>query len=264
MVVALTPPLISLVASASPFLNVINTRLGQDPPAEPPARSVLVDGLTASLATSDRESTLPLSHWPQDTVRGEIVFQANHIAKAIIAFVHDNVRPSVGSQNVRFRSPCKGHLWTPAVAALLIGPGSDAHLLELYNEWLHRMVPLVIPEGSNRDIRDLEEPRKFFLVRCLTGAIQHMAIIDLAKAFTARNLPRGGCGFRLAFLHLLRYHPARLYNSEAEVLFDYEHQYINAPRSESSPRSGGVGNEVVSTNGRWNLSFLLAVDARVT
>lgn len=282
-----------LVASASPLLNVVITRLGQDPPAEPPASSVLVDGLAASLATSGRESTLPLSHSPQDTARREIVFQANNIAKTIIAYVHDNVRPSIGSQNIRFRSPCEGHLWTPAVASLLLGPRSDSHLMELYNEWLHRMillrdsllpfenyeeVPLVIPEGSNRGIRDLEEPRKFFLVRCLTGAIQHMAIVDLAKVFTARNLPRGGYGFQYsqgvilpAFLsgsrslHLLRYHPARFYNSETEVLFDYEHQeYINAPRSELSPRSERVGNEIASTNGRWNLSSLLAVDTRVT
>ncbi|PNY24592.1 Uncharacterized protein TCAP_05472 [Tolypocladium capitatum] len=283
-----------LVASASPLLNVIITRLGQDHPSEPPARAVLVDGLAASLATSGRESTLPLSRSLQDTAaRRDIVFQANHIAKTIITHVQENIRPSIGSQNIHLRSACEGHLWTHAVAALLFGPRSDSQLMELYNEWLHRMillrdsllpfenyeeVPLVIPEGSNRGIRDAEEPRKSFLFRCLTGAIQHTAIVDLAKVFTARHLPPGGYGFQYsqgsilpAFLsgsrslHLLRYHPARFQNSEPEALFNYEHKkYINAPRSELPPSSGGAGNEVASTNGQENLGSLLAVDTCVT
>ncbi|KAJ6441381.1 Zeaxanthin epoxidase, chloroplastic [Purpureocillium lavendulum] len=282
-----------LVASASPLLDAIVARLGQDPPAQPPARSVLVNGLAASLATSGRESTLPLSHSPQDAARREIVFQSNRIAKTIINHVHENAGAYTGSHDIRFRSPCEGHLWTPSVASLLLGPRSDSTLMELYNEWLHRMillrdsllpfenyeeVPLIIPDDSSRGIRDLEEPRKFFLVRCLTGAVQHIAIVDLAKVFTARNLPRGGYGFQYsqgvilpAFLsgsrslHLLRYHPARFYKSEPDVLFDYEHQeYVNAPRSELTLSKESSGAETVISNGRWNLSSLLAVDTRVT
>ncbi|OAQ90457.1 hypothetical protein VFPFJ_04617 [Purpureocillium lilacinum] len=282
-----------LVVSASPLLDAIVARLGQDPPAEPPARSVLVNGLAASLATSGRESTLPLSHSPQDAARREIVSQSNRIAETIINHVHANARVYTGSHDIRFRSPCEGHLWTPSVAALLLGPRSDSHLMELYNEWLHRMillrdsllpfenyeeVPLVIPDSSSRGLRDLEEPRKFFLVRCLTGAVQHIAIVDLAKVFTARQLPRGGYGFQYsqgvilpAFLsgsrslHLLRYHPARFYKSEPDVLFDYEHQeYVNAPRSELAASKDTSGTETVLSNGRWNLSSLLAVDTRVT
>ena len=286
-----TPPGVysvrQLVSTTSPLLDAIVARLGQDAPAEPPARSVLINGLAASLATSGRESTLPLNHSPQDTARKEIVVQANKIAKTLVGYVHDSANPSSANSEVRLRSPCEGHLWTPAVAALLLGPRSDSHLMELYNEWLHRMillrdsllpfenyekVPLVIPEGSDRGIRDLEEPRKFFLVHCLTGTIQHIAIVDLAKVFTARNLPRGGYGFQYsqglilpAFLsgshslHLLRYHPAHVYNSEPEVLFDYEHkEYINAPRTELA------ATETVSSNGSWNLTPLLGVDTRVT
>ncbi|KAG4268368.1 hypothetical protein FPRO04_14794 [Fusarium proliferatum] len=159
--------------------------------------------------------------------------------------------------------------------------------MELYNEWLHRMillrdslipfenydkVPFVIPRNSDRGIRDLEEPRKLFLVHCLTGTIQHVAIVDLAKVFTARHLPRGGYGFQYsqglvlpAFLsgstslHLLRYHPAHVYDSESEVLFDYEHkEYIDAPRTELA------ASEAVSGDGSWNLPSLLGVDTRVT
>lgn len=286
-----TPPGVysvrQLVATTSPLLDVIVARLGQDAPAEPPARSVLIDGLAASLATSGRESTLPLTHSPQDTARKEVVLQANKIAKTLVGYVYDSINPTSSNPDVRLRSPCEGHLWTPAVAALLLGPRSDSHLMELYNEWLHRMIllrdsllpfenyeklPLVIPEGSERGIRDLEEPRKFFLVHCLTGTIQHIAIVDLAKVFTARHLPRGGYGFQYsqglilpAFLsgsrslHLLRYHPAHVYNSEPEVLFDYEHkEYINAPRTELA------ATEAVSSNGSWNLTPLLGVDTRVT
>lgn len=286
-----TPPGVynvrQLVAGATPLLDVIVASLGQDPPTQPPARSVLVDGLAASLATSGRESTLPLTYSPQDTARKEIVYQANRIAKTIVKYVHESANPSAANTDVRLRSPCEGHLWTPSVAALLLGPRSDSHLMEIYNEWLHRMillrdsllpfenfeeVPLVIPEGSSRGIRDLEEPRKFFLVHCLTGAIQHLAIVDLAKIFTARHLPRGGYGFQYsqglilpAFLsgsrslHLLKYHPARVYDSEPEILFDYEHkEYINAPRTELP------GNGTVSSGGRWNLPSLLSVDTRVT
>ncbi|KAF4333982.1 hypothetical protein FBEOM_12188 [Fusarium beomiforme] len=278
-----------LVAATSPLLNAIVASLGQDRPGERPASSVLIDGLAASLATSGRESTLPLVYSPQDTARRDIVLQANKIAKTLVRYVHDSVNPpSANNHQARLRSPCEGHLWTPAVAALLLGPRSNSHLMELYNEWLHRMillrdsllpfenyenVPLVIPAGSDRGIRDLEEPRKLFLVHCLTGTIQHTAIVDLAKVFTARHLPRGGYGFQYsqglilpAFLsgspslHLLRWHPAHVYDSEPEVLFDYEHkEYINAPRSEL------VADEAaVSGDSSWNLTPLLRVDSRVT
>ncbi|KAG5820499.1 hypothetical protein H9Q74_008509 [Fusarium xylarioides] len=286
-----TPPGVysvrQLVATASPLLDVIISRLGPDGPNDVPARTVLVNGLAASLATTGRESTLPLVHSSQDTARREIVIQANKIAKTLVGYVHDSIDPTNANPKIRLRSPCEGHLWTPAVASLLLGPRSDSQLMELYNEWLHRMillrdslipfenydkVPFVIPRDSDRGIRDLEEPRKLFLVHCLTGTIQHVAIVDLAKVFTARHLPRGGYGFQYsqglvlpAFLsgstslHLLRYHPAHVYDSESEVLFDYEHkEYIDAPRTELA------ASEAVSGDGSWNLPSLLGVDTRVT
>ncbi|ENH62929.1 hypothetical protein FOC1_g10006395 [Fusarium oxysporum f. sp. cubense race 1] len=286
-----TPPGVysvrQLVATTSPLLDVIISRLGPDGPNDIPARTVLVNGLAASLATTGRESTLPLVHSSQDTARREIVIQANKIAKTLVGYVHDSIDPTNANPKIRLRSPCEGHLWTPAVAGLLLGPRSDSQLMELYNEWLHRMillrdslipfenydkVPLVIPRDSSRGIRDLEEPRKLFLVHCLTGTIQHVAIVDLAKVFTARHLPRGGYGFQYsqglvlpAFLsgstslHLLRYHPAHVYDVESEVLFDYEHkEYIDAPRTELA------ASEAVSEDGSWNLPSLLGVDTRVT
>jgi hypothetical protein len=132
-------------------------------------------------------------------------------------------------------------------------------------------LPLVIPRDSVRGIRDLEEPRKLFLVHCLTGSIQHIAMVDLAKRLTARHLSLGGYGFQCsqglflpAFLsgskslYLLRYHPARLYDLEPEVLFDYEHEeYIDAPRTELP------ASESILQDGNWNLPSLLGVKAQV-
>ncbi|PKS07339.1 hypothetical protein jhhlp_005941 [Lomentospora prolificans] len=277
-----------LVARTTPFLDAILAGLGQDSPTTPPLRSVLIDGLAASLSTNGRESTLPLSRSPHDDARGEIINQADRITKTILKYVHESTSTSstAAADDLHLRSACEGHLWTPAVVSLLLGPRSDAKFMELYNEWLHRMillrdsllpfenfedVPLVIPEDSTMGIRDVEEPRKLFLVHCLTGAIQHTAIVDLAKVFAARGLPKGGYGFQYsqglvlpAFLsgsrslHLLRYHPARLNPGEPEVLFDYEHgEYFNAPRTELS-----VGEAV--SPARWNFASLLTVDTRVT
>ncbi|KAK4120363.1 hypothetical protein N657DRAFT_579872 [Parathielavia appendiculata] len=287
---AQTPPGVynvrQLVVSISPLLNAIVSQLGEGPPTDPPARSVLVDGLAASLATTGRESTLPLTHSTQDTARREIAYQATRVAKTLIRYVHDAAGPSAADASLRIRSPCEGHLWTPAVASLLLGPRSNAQLMELYNEWLHRMillrdsllpfenfdeVPLVIPEGS-QGIRDVEEPRKLFLVHCLTGSVQHTAIVNLSKVFTTRKLPPGGYGFQYsqglvlpAFLsgsrslHLLRYHPARFDNSETEVLFDYEHpDYFSAPRSEVHKKETAVPAD------GWNLSSLLRTRTAVT
>ncbi|KAH0498523.1 hypothetical protein TgHK011_005775 [Trichoderma gracile] len=285
-----TPPGVynvqQLVANSSPLLDVVISRLGQDPPGHPSASSILIDGLAASLSTRGRESTFPLENANNDAARSEIVHQANRVASTIVKHVKKSVKPAPKSLDFRIRSPCEGHLWTHNVAALLFGPRSDSQLMELYNEWLHRMVllrdslipfenfeevPLVIPPGSTRGIRDLEEPRRAFLVHCLTGNIQQMAIVDLAKVFTARQLPRGGYGFQYsqglilpAFLsgsrslHLLRYHPAHLNSSLGDVLFDYEHaQYISAPRTELTAQ------DALTTKTGWNAASLLDADTSV-
>lgn len=286
-----TPPGVytvqQLVANSGPLLDVVISRLGQDPPGQPSASSILIDGLAASLSTRGRESTFPLENASNDAARSEIVHQANRVASTIVKHVKKTVKPAPKSLDFRIRSPCEGHLWTHSVAALLFGPRSDSQLMELYNEWLHRMVllrdslipfenfeevPLVIPPGSTRGIRDLEEPRRAFLVHCLTGNIQQMAIVDLAKVFTARQLPRGGYGFQYsqglilpAFLsgsrslHLLRYHPAHLNSSLGDVLFDYEHaQYISAPRTELK------AEDALTTKTGWNAASLLDADTTVT
>ncbi|KAL2792989.1 hypothetical protein BJX66DRAFT_352065 [Aspergillus keveii] len=265
-----------LVVRTSPLLDAIVARLGADTARGPTAREVLIDGLQASLATTGRESTFPLTPSPQDRTRTEIIIQAHRIAKTIIGFVRDAPVREI-SPRLAIRSPCEGHLWTPGVAALLTGPRGNAQLMELYNEWLHRMillrdsllpfenftdVPLVIPESSSRGIRDFEEARKLFLVQCMTGAVQHQAIVNLAKVFTSRNLPRGGYGFQYAHGLVL---PAFLSGSNSihllsvDLLLDYEHtEYINAPRT---VLQNSEEDEDVKSVTKWNLSSLLPFDS---
>ncbi|KAL3462225.1 hypothetical protein BJX64DRAFT_288556 [Aspergillus heterothallicus] len=285
-----TPPGVynihQLVVRTSPLLDAIVARLGPDTARGPAARDILIDGLQASLATTGRESTFPLTPSPQDRTRTEIIIQAHRIAKTLIGYVRDTPFREV-SPRLQIRSPCEGHLWTPAVAALLTGPRGNAQLLEVYNEWLHRMillrdsllpfenfadVPIVIPDSSSRGIRDFEEARKLFLVQCMTGAVQHQAIVDLAKIFTSRSLARGGYGFQYAHglvlpaflsgsnsIHLLRYHPARLDDSSVDLLLDYEHkEYVNAPRT---VLQNSENEENVKSLTKWNLSSLLPFDS---
>ncbi|KAL4783846.1 hypothetical protein BJX76DRAFT_348296 [Aspergillus varians] len=284
-----TPPGVynihELVLRTSPLLDAVVARLGPDPPTGPSARNILIEGLQASLSTTGRESTFPLTPNPQERTRTEIIIQAHRISKTIVAYARDAPFHEAAPR-LRIRSPCEGHLWTPAVASLLTGRRGNAQLLELYNEWLHRMillrdsllpfenfaeVPIVIPHTSTRGIRDFEEARKLFLVQCMTGAVQHQAIVDIAKVFTSRTLPRGGYGFQYAHglvlpaflsgsssIHLLRYHPAKLDDSSADLLLDYEHrEYVNAPQTVLRSDS----EEDTTSVTKWNLSSLLPFDS---
>ncbi|RSM09489.1 hypothetical protein CEP52_004101 [Fusarium oligoseptatum] len=158
-----------LVKVTSPLLNSIVHALGEDTDGEPSSKDVLVDGLAASLAVTGRESTLPLSYGKSDTSRREIANQAQVIGDALVEYARSTPQGDEVDQNVRLYSQCEGHLWTPAVAALLLGPRSNAQLMQLYNEWLHRMillrdallpfenfdqVPLVISSSNKQGIRD--------------------------------------------------------------------------------------------------------------
>ncbi|KAM0432318.1 hypothetical protein ACHAPT_004858 [Fusarium lateritium] len=276
-----------LVQITAPLLNSIIHALGDDGDGEPSSKDVLVDGLAASLAVTGRESTLPLSYGKSDTSRREIANQAQVIGDALVSYARSTPQADEADQSVRLYSQCEGHLWTPAVAGLLLGPRSNSQLMQLYNEWLHRMillrdallpfenfdqVPLVIPLSNKQGIRDFEEPRKSFLLQCLTGRISQAAIVDVAKVFTARSLGSGGYGFQYsqglvmpAFLssspslHLLRHHPARIDDSQVDILFDYEYPvYFDAERNEL-PKA-----EESLPPGQWPPPSLLALEPQVT
>ncbi|RTE71132.1 hypothetical protein BHE90_014456 [Fusarium euwallaceae] len=276
-----------LVKVTSPLLNSIVHALGEDTDGEPSSKDVLVDGLAASLAVTGRESTLPLSYGKSDTSRREIANQAQVIGDTLVEYARSTPKGDEADQNVRLYSQCEGHLWTPAVAALLLGPRSNAQLMQLYNEWLHRMillrdallpfenfdqVPLVLSSSNKQGIRDFEEPRKNFLLQCLTGRISQAEIVDVAKVFTTRSLGSGGYAFQYsqglvmpAFLssssslHLLRHHPARIDDSQVDILFDYEYPvYFDAERNEL-PKA-----EESLPPGQWPPPSLLALEPQVT
>jgi hypothetical protein len=134
-------------------------------------------------------------------------------------------------------------------------------------------VPFVISNSNVKGLREFEESRKVFLLECLTGTISHSAIVDVAKVFTtgSSELPSGGYGLQYgqglvlpAFLsgsssiHLLRYHGARLDDSQENLLFDYEHPvYYRAPRHELAEHEAQV------PPGVWPPPSLMALNPRV-
>jgi hypothetical protein len=271
-----------LVAVVSPLLETVVCALGPSSPPEDSPLEVLLNGLAAILSTSGRVSSLPLSYGECDTSRREIAGQAQIIGKALVQHARAAFSLEKADGNFRIRSPCEGHLWTSAVVSLLMGSRSNRYLMELYNEWLHQMVllrdlllpfenydevPLLITTNARRGLREAEEPRKRFLLQCLAGATPYLAIVNLAKTFTAPDLLSGGYGFQYsqglvlpAFLsgssscYLLRYHPARLEDTSSNLLFDYEHQdYYTAPQNNISEP------ETVVAPGAWPPPSLFAL-----
>jgi hypothetical protein len=276
-----------LVAAVSPLLETVVCALGQSSPPEDSPLETLLGGLTAILSTSGRVSSLPLSYGASDTSRREIAGQAQIIGTVLVQHARDAFSLEKADANFRIRSPCEGHLWTSAVVSLLMGSRSNRYLMELYNEWLHQMillrdlllpfenydeVPLIITTKAKKGLRGAEEPRKRFLLQCLTGATPYLAIVNLAKTFTAPDLLSGGYGFQYsqglvlpAFLsgsrscYLLRYHPARLEDTSSNLLFDYEHQnYYTAPQNNISEP------ETVVAPGAWPPPSLFALKPQST
>jgi len=215
-----------------------------------------------------------------------VAWQVRAIGQSIVEFVREASITSNADPELQLRSQCDGHLWTSAVAALLLGPRSHGALLELYNEWLHRMVllrdallcfenykdvPLVFLPGPQSGLRSFENDRKLFLLECLSGNIAHSAIVDLAKSFTAPGLPRGGYGLQYsqgvilpAFLsgsqslHLLRYHPARIEDTNINLLFDYQYPVYKSLRHEIPGSQGDIAPGV------WPPPSLMSLEPRVS
>lgn len=268
-----------LVSMFAPLLDTCIRRVGrEDRTAQEATRDVLLAGLAAILATSGRESSLALRSGGRASSSGdEMAGQADSIGAALVGYAREALDPEGADRYFRMVSHCDGHLWTHDVVGALMGPRGDSVVMQLYNEWSHRIVllrnalmpfenwdevPLVIAafskkEGkgatsassssSSRGMRVLEGPSDAFVMRLLSGRLPQKAIVDMAKALTAPDLPSGGFGFQYsqgivlpAFLagspsrSLLRYYPAREADSSApEVLFEYEYpSYEAAERSE--------------------------------
>lgn len=250
-----------IVLALAPLLNSVVTRLGPDPPGEVPARQILIDGVLSSLSIDKPQASLPLSPAVTDLSRREMAAQAVKIGKQLVQWAEQApVVPTV----IKLRSRCDGHIWTPATGALLRGPRSDNQQMQLYNEWQNQMILLrdaLLPfnnfeevllvlraDKGRKGLRDFAELRERFMLQCLTKKMEQNMIVDVAKAFTGPNLPSGGYGLQYseglilpaylsgcASLHLLQYHPARLDDSLAEILFVYEYEdYYSAARTQIS------------------------------
>lgn len=260
-----------IVVALSPLINSVTTRLGPDPPGEPSAHDVLLDGVLSSLSINTREATFPLSPSVTDLSRREIAQQAVRIGETLVQWAREI--PVIPTK-LQFRSHCDGHIWTIASGLLLRGIRSDNQQMQLYNEYQNQMVllrdallpfhnfeevVLVIDEsGSARGLRAFEPLRDRFMLQCLTKKVTQNAIVDVAKAFTAPKLPLGGYGVQYSeglilpaylsgcsSLHLLQYHPARLDDSVTDLLFVYEHEdYYSAPRTEISKPIGIIPQDV--------------------
>jgi hypothetical protein len=124
-----------LVSGTLPLLESVVLSLGADPPGVSAAR-VLIDGLAASLKTSGRESTFPLSYQAGDTSRRELALQAERIGRSIVKFVRENINVEEADPNLVIYSQCEGHLWSQATTSLLLGPRSCGQNMQTYNEWV--------------------------------------------------------------------------------------------------------------------------------
>lgn len=259
-----------LVSMFAPLLDTCIRRVGrEDRRAQEATRDVLLAGLAAILATSGRESSLALRTGRSGD---EMARQADSIGAALVGYAREALDPEGADGDLRMVSHCDGHLWTHEVVGALMGPRGDSVVMQLYNEWSHRIVllrnalmpfenwdevPLVVAAAANgkegkgatsaSGMRVLEGPSDAFVMRLLSGRLPQKAIVDMAKSLTAPGLPSGGFGFQYsqgtvlpAFMagspsrSLLRYYPAREADSPApEVLFEYEYpSYEAAERSE--------------------------------
>ncbi|KAL8770469.1 MAG: hypothetical protein Q9209_003895 [Squamulea sp. 1 TL-2023] len=252
-----------VVEHVAPLLNSLVAELGQDPPGAVPSRKILIDGLRSCLATTGRESTLPIGdavNMAGESARKLMAKQAQRIGSLLVRCAQNSPPPDVTGPQMTVRSPCEGHVWTREVAGLLIGPRSNGNLMQVYNEWLHQIVLLrdgLLPFENFDEVqltirqegtRPVEDIRSKFLMQIMTAQVKRTTIVDVAKVLTASGLPSGGYGFQYgsgivmplslftgSSSILLRYVPATVEDSNhQELLFDYENKdYFSVPRHET-------------------------------
>lgn len=251
-----------VVEHVAPLLNSLIAQLGQDPPGAVPSREILIGGLRSCLATSGRESTLPIGdavNMAGESARKVMANQAQRIGSLLVRCAQNAPPPDLTGPQMTVRSPCEGHVWTREVAGLLIGPRSNGNLMQVYNEWLHQIVllrdgllpfenfdevQLTIKQDGTRPVEDI---RSKFLMQIMTAQVKRTTVVDVAKGLTASSLPSGGYGFQYgsgivmplslftgSSSILLKYVPATVEDSKHhELLFDYENKdYFSVPRHE--------------------------------
>lgn len=191
-----------IIEGLDPLLEAIRLQLGSDADGD-----ALLDQLGPTLSFGARESSLPLAHVSDDdTLRRDLAAQARAISGYIVRTAREVNESRVSIRrhgeerlgNMLLRSRCDGHLWQPGVNAQLTGPRGGAHVMQLYNEWLHQIVLLrdiLVPFANwetlpiplqrlagARGLRALEEPRARFVGELLTKQVGHGTIVGLAQA----------------------------------------------------------------------------------
>ena len=251
-----------IVESCAPLLETVLHNLGPDPDGQPTARHMLLDNPASNLALGTRESSLEIPL--KDASRKEFAAQAVKIGEALVSYAREAKDVSFDPKYA-IRSPCEGHLLKPEVAYLMFGPRSLAHLMQIYNEYLHQMVLLrdallpfenfdevVIPiqadTGKGRlGMRFTESSRMVFIAELMTKQTTQASVLKLAQSvLTPELLSENSYGFQYLYglilpasvvggssLRLLRYIPSVLDDRVSEATFEYKFKdYYSAPRSE--------------------------------
>ncbi|NUU60125.1 hypothetical protein [Paenibacillus agri] len=207
----------AIVRDIGILLAAVRVRLGAADHLE-----ALLNNVEASLALSGREATLPLSvvKMAEDDTRSEITVQAQQIGNTITNWLREDALHDVAIRqfgqkalgHLELRSRCEQHLWTPAVAQLLMGPSGSPIVMQLYNEFLHQIILLrdaLLPFSNWQEVpfdlkdiervkglRFLEQHRRQFLVELLTGGISHRVIVQFAQCTLRTSILEVGYGFQ--------------------------------------------------------------------
>ena len=240
----------------------------------PQASAILLAGLENALSIDRREATFPAAHIVHEPgLRGDLARQAIAVGRGLTDMAREAaLKPSRWSNEALsradIRSPCEGHVWTADAAGLLMGASGGARVMQLYNEWLHRLVMLrnlLIPYVNWRDVpvpagadaterlRAVEPRAKALLADAMMGRPRHEDLVALALAGQngAPSAPaygfqtRDGLALPAAIAArgsaaLLTWHPATLIESgDGPIAFLYaDPRYFDVPR-----RAVGPGDE---------------------
>lgn len=268
-----------VVESCAPLLETVLHHLGPSPYDQPSARHMLLDNLASNLALGTRESSLEIPL--KDASRKEFADQAIKIGEALVSYARET-KDVAFDPEFAIRSPCEGHLLKPEVAYLMFGPRSLAHLMQIYNEYLHQMVLLrdallpfenfeqvIIPiqsgTGKGRlGMRFNEPSRMVFIAELMTKQTTQASVLKLAQSTLVLELSsENGYGFQYKYglilpasvfggssLRLLRYIPSVLNDSIPEFTFEYKFKdYYSVPRLEvaAAERELARGQDLEST-----------------
>ncbi|MEH7294507.1 hypothetical protein V7134_29600 [Priestia megaterium] len=205
-----------IVRELNPLLEAIIVQLGEAADSK-----ALLENLEANLATSGRESVLPLGQLSLNDMCGiELTEQAKSIGETLTRWASEfnsqqralKEYGEVVLNSLNFRSHCDNHPWTPKVANLLLGSAGGPAVMQLFNEYLHQLVllrdalipfknweeiPIKIEEINNaKGLRFMEQAHTEFLSKLLGKRMSHKALVQFAQSVLSSGLTTVGYGFQ--------------------------------------------------------------------